>query len=1221
MDAGIELNFWNESIVDLDNEIKNLKNWKDNFKEEGFLDIADAGSIFSYNVDSKWVIPWLNYDKNSYSIVRDNDKFIKALSSDENLQFTRNYSQDQNWIRLIMPKNTRRVEIEDLNRNFWVISQTVSQILQFLFKEDNPLKSIFSKMLSEIAQLNENVMNLWVEFYLTSLKYYSDVRVLFMPAQPNYSENSRGRFGKNTKRKYQPKYDRMDMVSYGKGMDFIFLSEFLDNYTYLIDKYPQSNLVIIPYIRSNNYKHNYYSRVYFPGILFFDRNQWETTHNYDYSVSGYQFKIYNENNSQSDDVSIDIRKNIDSPVPATFVYNDLYGVREDDHSYRFLRPFSSIETIEEEEVQKYYGTIRFIPTIKAKYVDNHIELDEFKIDFYDAAKMIIQKNVEPLLTLSSPEKLYSVNNNYHVREINLNYQENQPDKSLIKPYDSITMNNKLYLGEVLSWSGYTTEIERWTDGELIDFANDGILIKIGNFLPKINSESIKDDFQNVSFSYNGRNYNAEIRHQSHTINSNQVEKTAYEVNLNFTNPGGLPNKGYNPEGYKQSECYYYYPKFNNTLAGGRWTLENTKESYPYKSSIVNNGLKVISDYLFNNKTSISSSVYGATESTYQEIDKHQVNNNLDIDKKITYFIGSIGIKPWDNKSQFYWSSNLLFGIFIFIPNELLTDDIRKLISNYEYLENEKGIIFFRKEINKIEDNFWISQRNQFLYKANGTGTPWRLPKIFPYEYSLSAIQVTSQKTNAQYYLPLTTELKTEYYNNKNRFLELVSYYRDKFQSRDEFIDESMSTLINTAAGTWTVFDGNTSDDSKGTPDKNVTYPIQLGSVNINSSLNENIKKYNANNTNRQICYMDFKIDGDEIQYDLVLLRDRKPATCSNWGYRNGDAEKTDLLNINNNKIKLSDTIYLREDSDDNNLAITKVIWKNGVEYEKVEVEDYNREVNILYLNKQIKGIDLYSGNNPNWNEIDLNEVRFAILRCGFARLQNNESLGNEQYKDFRFEEYYNRCKEKNIAAGAYWFTYAKNKEEAEKDAELCVKFLQGKQFEFPIYLDFESTKGFRDNWEEIENARRNSNTSLEIIETFINYLEQNGYYCGLYISLGYSETTGIKETDFYLDLQEERKIWIANWQDVNENTLNNMCSKSGSYGLWQYSDGSLKDVYNSNGNLVRHGVEKLNGFEVEDQVDRNYCCIDFPTMMKKGGYNGYGIGNKRIEEKIQWNWN
>jgi hypothetical protein len=26
------------------------------------------------------------------------------------------------WIRLIMPKNTRRVEIEDLNRNFWVIA-------------------------------------------------------------------------------------------------------------------------------------------------------------------------------------------------------------------------------------------------------------------------------------------------------------------------------------------------------------------------------------------------------------------------------------------------------------------------------------------------------------------------------------------------------------------------------------------------------------------------------------------------------------------------------------------------------------------------------------------------------------------------------------------------------------------------------------------------------------------------------------------------------------------------------------------------------------------------------------------------------------------------------------------------------------------------------------------------------------------------------------------
>jgi hypothetical protein len=27
----------------------------------------------------------------------------------------------EDWIRLIMPRNSRRIKIEDLNRNFWVL--------------------------------------------------------------------------------------------------------------------------------------------------------------------------------------------------------------------------------------------------------------------------------------------------------------------------------------------------------------------------------------------------------------------------------------------------------------------------------------------------------------------------------------------------------------------------------------------------------------------------------------------------------------------------------------------------------------------------------------------------------------------------------------------------------------------------------------------------------------------------------------------------------------------------------------------------------------------------------------------------------------------------------------------------------------------------------------------------------------------------------------------
>jgi hypothetical protein len=102
--------------------------YKDMFK-------ADAGANFVktlyeqienndevYVLKFPWVIPWYNINGDSYSTVRGIDKCIAALSSSENLDFTtENLSGDKN-IRLIMPRNTRKVEVEDLNRNFWVIA-------------------------------------------------------------------------------------------------------------------------------------------------------------------------------------------------------------------------------------------------------------------------------------------------------------------------------------------------------------------------------------------------------------------------------------------------------------------------------------------------------------------------------------------------------------------------------------------------------------------------------------------------------------------------------------------------------------------------------------------------------------------------------------------------------------------------------------------------------------------------------------------------------------------------------------------------------------------------------------------------------------------------------------------------------------------------------------------------------------------------------------------
>jgi len=90
------------------------------FKITDLID-SDAGS--SFHQDEKWVKPWTNIDEESYSIVRNIDKIISTLTNNRELQYTmeKDYELNSGKVRLLMPKYLRRVEVEDLDRNFWVI--------------------------------------------------------------------------------------------------------------------------------------------------------------------------------------------------------------------------------------------------------------------------------------------------------------------------------------------------------------------------------------------------------------------------------------------------------------------------------------------------------------------------------------------------------------------------------------------------------------------------------------------------------------------------------------------------------------------------------------------------------------------------------------------------------------------------------------------------------------------------------------------------------------------------------------------------------------------------------------------------------------------------------------------------------------------------------------------------------------------------------------------
>lgn len=169
------------------------------------------------------------------------------------------------WLRLLMPKYLRKVEVEDLNRNFWVLGQTMSALCSFLFGPEAPFAKLFENMASEITQLWENVLYLWLAYAMSTQKQeITDVHteIIYLPNSV-----------------YEPyiKFDNFDKETI--VFDDSFWEDVKAKCNYIVTQHSDSHVVIVPKIRWKNFKHNYYEVEVWPGILWYNR----TTNEYIYS--------------------------------------------------------------------------------------------------------------------------------------------------------------------------------------------------------------------------------------------------------------------------------------------------------------------------------------------------------------------------------------------------------------------------------------------------------------------------------------------------------------------------------------------------------------------------------------------------------------------------------------------------------------------------------------------------------------------------------------------------------------------------------------------------------------------------------------------------------------------------------------------------------------------------------------------------------------------------
>ena len=254
---------------------------------------------------------------------------------------------------------------------------------------------------------------------------------------------------------------------------------------------------------------------------------------------------------------------------------------------------------------------------------------------------------------------------------------------------------------------------------------------------------------------------------------------------------------------------------------------------------------------------------------------------------------------------------------------------------------------------------------------------------------------------------------------------------------------------------------------------------------------------------------------------------------------------------------------------------------------KSDVYYYNEILNTSYLESSVpisKGLDISKWNHPtganatdylplDWNELRAQGFDFVILKIGSTK------SGLEP----TFEADYKAAKEAGFAVGVYFYTYATTVEQTIADADMVMKWLDGKKLEFPVFYDIEDTT--------ILPLGQSLLTDMCI--AFIERLQENFYYAALYCNNNWL-TTILDPTK----LINKIDIWYARWPYPNntisvEQTFEWNKEKYGKQlSMWQYAQTGVIDGFTHAGGGNIH-------------FDFNYCYKDFTSIIKEWHLNGY----------------
>ena len=161
--------------------------------------------------------------------------------------------------------------------------------------------------------------------------------------------------------------------------------------------------------------------------------------------------------------------------------------------------------------------------------------------------------------------------------------------------------------------------------------------------------------------------------------------------------------------------------------------------------------------------------------------------------------------------------------------------------------------------------------------------------------------------------------------------------------------------------------------------------------------------------------------------------------------------------------------------------------------------------------QQVIDVSVYQG-EIDWPRVAGSGIYGAVLRAGYGREVSQE--------DRKFRQNYAGTGSVGLPVGAYWFSYAKDPADAEKEARACLEVLAGRELALPLYFDQE------------ENSIPAAQRTLCALAFCRVIRENSGYRVGYYSYTSYFPSLDLAAIQSAFDT-----IWLADYRANYDKTI------------------------------------------------------------------------------------